>query len=90
MLYCIDKKGMWKMNGLIKDLYRLPNVGRFEDIDLQMLSEHCAVLEDQLQVIARNLPDKERGIVEAYIYARNDLEVETFKTALRWGKQHYK
>ena len=46
MLYCIDKKGMWKMNELIKDLYRLPNVGRFEDIDLQMLSEHCAVLED--------------------------------------------
>lgn len=29
-------------------------------------------------------------IIEAYISTRNDLEVETVKTALRWKKKHYK
>lgn len=74
----------------IRDLYRLPNIGEYEDLDLLTLSEQCAVLEDQVYAIAKSMPAYKRGIIEEYIQTRNNLEVETFKTALRWGKRHYK
>lgn len=90
MVYCMWKKGMWEMNEAINNLYRLPNVDQHQDLDLLTLSENCAILEEQVQGIAKALPDRERCVLQAYIHARNDLEVETFKTALRWGKQHYK
>ena len=73
----------------IWDLYRLPNIGEYEDVSLQSLGEACAKLEEQLYMIANTLPEKERQIIHAYISIRNDLEVETVKTALRWGKRHY-
>lgn len=78
------------MDERIKDLYHLPDIGKYEDINLLTLSNECAVLEEGVFSIANALPEKERGIIEAYISARNDLEFETYKTALRWGKQHYK
>lgn len=79
---CLEKQ--------ISDLYRLPDIVEYEDIHLLTLSECCAALEQQVYAIANNLPDDSRQIIEAYISIRNDLEVETFKTALRWGKHHYK
>ena len=78
------------MEGQITDLYMLPDIEKYEDIHLLTLSEHCAILEEQVYVIANALPEKNRQVIESYISARNDLEAETFKTALRWGKQHYK
>lgn len=78
------------MENKISDLYRLPNIAEYEDIHLLTLSESCAVLEEQVYAIAQVLPERKRQVIEAYINARNDLEVETFKTALRWGKRHYK
>ena len=78
------------MDKSMSNLYRLPNIGEYEDVSLLSLSEVCAKLEEQVYLIASTLPEKERGIIENYIRARNDLEVETVKTALRWGKQHYK
>ena len=78
------------MDAHITDLYKLPNIAQFEDLDLLTLSESCAILEEQVYQIARALPDGKRQVIEAYISMRNDLEVETFKTALRWGKCHYK
>lgn len=74
----------------ISDLYKLPNIGKYEDIHLLDLSESCARLEEKVLALAKNLPDKQRGLIEAYISTRDDLEVETFKTALCWGKVHYK
>ena len=74
----------------IRDLYRLPNIGEYEDLDLLALSEQCAVLEERVYTMAESLPSNKRKIIEEYISTRNDLEVETFKTALRWGKLHYK
>ena len=78
------------MNKAIANLYRLPNIGEYEDLSLLSLSEMCARLEEQVYAFIKNLPDEERQLIEAYISARNDLETETVKTALRWGKQHYK
>ena len=78
------------MTEQIADLYKLPNIVEYEDLHLLTLSENCAVLEDRVYTIAKALPDKKRQVIEAYISARNDLELETVKTALRWGKRHYK
>lgn len=78
------------MDGQVKDLYKLPNISQYEDFDLLALSESCAALEEQVYQIAKDLPDNKRQLIEAYINIRNDLELETFKTALRWGKLHYK
>ncbi len=78
------------MHNQTNDLYKLPNIGEFQDIDLLTLSETCAVLEEKVLRIAATLPQKERYVIEDYICTRNDLEFESFKTALRWGKQNYK
>lgn len=78
------------MDRQITDLYRLPNINEYEDVHLLSLSENCALLEEQVLTIAQTLVDRDRQAIEAYISARNDLEVETFKTALRWGKRNTK
>ena len=78
------------MEDQILDLYQLPDIAEYEDVHLLTLSENCAVLEEQVYAIAKTLPERKRQIIEAYISARDDLEVETVKTALRWGKRHYK
>ncbi len=78
------------MDGQIADLYNLPDIEKYEDIHLLTLSESCAVLEEKVYAIAKALPDSKRQVIEAYISTRNDLEFETYKVALRWGKQHYK
>ena len=78
------------MEEKIKDLYRLPDIDKYEDIHLLTLSENCAMLEDQVRKLIQTLPEQNRLLIEDYIRTRDDLEFETFKTALRWGKLHYK
>ena len=78
------------MDNPIADLYRLPDIENYEDIHLLTLSQNCDALEERVYAIAKSLPDQNRETIEAYICARNDLEVETVKTALRWGKRHYR
>lgn len=78
------------MHEAIEDFYRLPNIADYADLSLQSLNEECATLEERVYAIAANLPSPEREIIESYIYSRNNLEAETFKTALRWGRKHYK
>ena len=78
------------VDGQVTNLYKLPGIEQFEDLHLLTLSENCAVLEERVYRLAKTLPDSKRQILEAYISVRNDLEVETVKTALRWGKYHYK
>lgn len=86
----VIRKGMVHLDGQTADLYRQPDIEKYEDLHLLDLSESCAMLEDRVHTIAQSLPDRQRQVIEAYISTRNDLEVETVKTALRWGKQHYK
>lgn len=78
------------MSDQLKDLYRMPNIDAYEDIHLLTLSENCAALEEQVSIIAKSLTNKEQNIIKAYIDMRNDLEFETVKTALQWGKRHYR
>ena len=78
------------MHNQMEDVYKFPNIWEYQDIDLLTLSEACAVLEEKVLKIAATLPQNERCVIEDYIGTRNDLEFETFKTALRWGKKHYK
>ena len=78
------------MHKQTKDLYKLPDIEKYQDIDLLTLSETCAILEEKVLEIAASLPQKKRYVIEDYIRTGNDLEFETFKTALRWGKKNYK
>lgn len=78
------------MDDRIKDMYYLPNIENYEDVHLLTLAESCAVLEERVCEIAKTLPNKKRQVIEAYISMRNDLEVESIKTALRWGKRNYR
>ncbi len=74
----------------IKDLYAIPNIAEYEDVCLQTLRENCIVLKERLRDMAERLSDNDRQIVGAYFDVRDELEFQTVKTALRWGKRHYK
>ena len=50
------------MDNRISDLYKLPNIAEYEDIHLLTLSEHCAVLEEQVYALAKELPERKRQI----------------------------
>lgn len=78
------------MDDRLRELYRVPNRKEYENLHLETLRENCAVLEERVLAIARILPEQKRQVIEEYIHSRDDLEVETVKMALRWGKQHYK
>ena len=78
------------MHENLMEIFQLPDISEYQNVDLQMLSEQCAVLEEKLCLIARGLPEKQRQIIEEYVSTRNDLEVESFKTALRLGKRYYR
>lgn len=78
------------MEDILQDFYNLPNIEKYESICLQTLSEQCNAYEEKVCAIMSHLSDQDRQILQIYIDLRNDLEIETFKTALRRGKQHYK
>lgn len=72
----------------IMDLYRQPDIDQYQNLDLLSLSETCAALEERVYEIAEGLSAEKRAVIEDYISTRNDLELETFRTAFRWGKVH--
>lgn len=76
------------MDERLELLYRLPGIKEYEDISLAVLYEYCGVLEEQLNTIMDNLPDDHRQIIEAYIDARNQLELQSIAASIRWGKQN--
>ena len=72
----------------IMDLYRQPDIDEYQNLDLLALSEACAMLEERVYAIAEELPAEQRAVIEDYISTRNELELESFRAALRWGKVH--
>lgn len=78
------------MGDILADFYKLPNIAEYENICLQTLSEQCNAYEEKVYAMLPRLSQQDRELLETYLSLRNDLEVETFKTALRWGKMHYK
>ena len=79
-----------RMDDRIKALYAIPNIADYEDVCLQELRENCSALETQVAELVQQLPQHDRCVIEAYLDIRDELEFQTIKTALRWGKRHYK
>ncbi len=71
------------------DFYQLSELDQYQNVDLQFLSETCAILERKVLAIAEELPLEKRAIIEDYIASRNDLEVEAMQTALRPKEKYY-
>ena len=76
------------MDQRLENLYRLPDLADYEDICLQTLRESCASLETRLLDLAERLSEYDRQTIEAYLDIRDELEFQSVKTALRWGKRH--
>ena len=78
------------MDPNLETLYQIPNIADYEETCLQTLRENCASLEYQLHELSERLPEHDRQIIEAYLDLRDELVFQSIKTALRWGKRHYK
>lgn len=78
------------MKERLYDFYHGLGISECEDVRLLTLREQCDTLEYQIDDILNRISDHDRYIIEAYIDLRNDLEVESIKTALRLGKRYGK
>lgn len=74
------------MDGRLEDLYTIPEGVLPQDIYLLDLSEQCARLEQQVKSIAQTLPTKQRHVIEAFLELRDELEFQSVKIAMRYGK----
>ena len=77
------------MEDRLSALYHLPDIAQLEDVHLVTLREHCGALEERVRFILEGMSDGDRQIVETYIEMRDELELQSVKVALRWGKVHY-
>lgn len=78
------------MKKYLKDLCNAVDIEKMTNLDLLVLNEQCAVLEEQVYAILDRLSPRDREVLKDYIDARNDLECEALKAALRWGMHHPK
>ncbi len=73
------------MKDRLQDLYDLPP----KDLYLLDLVDQRACLEAQVLEIAEELPMEKKAILEAYIEVQNELEFQSVKRALKFGKHNY-
>ena len=78
------------MKDRLYDFYNALGIRQCADFSLLELREQCDALERQILEIANQLPSHNQAIIEAYIDLRNDLEVESVKTAIRLGRMYPK
>lgn len=76
------------MDSRLKDLYTIPERIVEQDIYLLDLSEQCAVFEERVRSIARALPEEQRQTIEVYLEIRDELELQSVKVAMQYGKHH--
>lgn len=74
------------MEDRLAELYHLPDITEFENVHLLTLRKHCASLEEKLYGVLERISDQDRQIIGAYIDMRDELELQSVKAALRWGK----
>lgn len=74
------------MDGRLRDLYALPDDGNQQEIYLQDLSLQCAHLEERVRHSMESMPISQRQLLEDYIAVRDELEFQSVKRALRFGK----
>ncbi len=70
------------MNAKLQDLYALPPIEAY----LLDLVEESGRLETRLLEIAEELPEEQRQVVESYIEVRDELEFQSVKRALKFGR----
>ena len=74
------------MDSRLKNLYTIPEQVVEQDIYLLDLSEQCAVLEERVRNLARTLPPEQRSLLEDYLFLRDELEFQSVKVAMQFGK----
>ena len=74
------------MDKRLADLYQIPEYVLPQDIYLLDLSEQCAYLEERVRAIIGRMPLKERQVLEAYLDIRDELEFQSVKVAMQFGK----
>ena len=74
------------MDSRLRDLYTIPNSVVEQDIYLLDLSEQCAVLEERVRSMMQTLPRDQRAVLEDYWQTRDELEFQTVKVAMQYGK----
>lgn len=74
------------MDNRLHDLYTIPESVVPQDIYLLDLSEQCTRLEMQVCSIACTLPSKQRQIIETFLDVRDELEFQSVKVAMQYGK----
>lgn len=74
------------MDNRLHDLYTIPESVVPQDIYLLDLSEQCTRLEMQVRSIACTLPSKQRQIIETFLDVRDELEFQSVKVAMQYGK----
>ena len=75
------------MDTRLRDLYTLPEKKDVQEIYLQDLSIQCANLEERVRYLMESMPIQQRQLLENYIAARDELEFQSVKRALRFGKR---
>lgn len=78
------------MENYMKDLCNAVDIDKMTDLNLQALAEQCAILEGRVYDMLDRLSASDRYLLQDYMDARNDLECEALKAALRWGMHHPK
>ena len=75
------------MDNRLTDLYHLPDPYGEQNLHLLELQAECSRLEDALVNSAECLPDRVQMLLQGYIAARDELEFQSVKAALRFGKK---
>ena len=74
------------MDSRLENLYTIPEHVVEQDTYLLGLSEQCAVLEERVRALAHSLPEDQRQIIEAFLALRDELEYQSVKVAMAYGK----
>ena len=75
------------MDNRLSNLYQLPDPYGKQNLYLMELRAQCAQLEDALLDATEGLPDHVQMLIQGYIAARDELEFQSVKAALRFGKK---
>lgn len=75
------------MDKRLSNLYTLPDQNGEQSLYLLELRDHCSRLEYELLEAAEGLPAHLRVLIEGYIEIRDELEFQSVKAALGFGKK---
>lgn len=74
------------MDQRLNALYTIPQSILPQEIHLEDLSQQCAEIEQQLRDRISSFPAETQALLDLYISLRDELEFQTAKQAMRYGK----